>query len=387
MSAPSLLNGRGLLASSMLLLTTSIVGCTTDVSATPEIPDADESHLGATASALIPSFPPGSVFAPIAPSPGYPEGIIVVGDNVYVAGPAVNGTAGLGPSEVLVFDRLTGAPKPSIPITGENTSAEHALSCIASDASGRLYVLSTQLGVVRLTPSGSGWVQNIYSPLVPDLPACRLFGPRPCSPTVFEGGPLVNDLAFDGAGNLYITDSYQATIFKVPPGGGPASIWFQSPLFEGVPTQIGLNGLRVSPDQSKIFVTVTLPLTTPLNGVLYSLPLVPSPQPWQLQVEHVFGVLDGPDGIAFGANGDLYVALAGVNGISVLGPNKFEKARYFGPAGSAIPYDGPANIAFDRDGSILVTNHAVLSNNTSHFAVLESYVGDTGAPLFTPSLP
>jgi sugar lactone lactonase YvrE len=368
----------------MLLAIASLSACAADASPTK---DEGDERLGTKSSALLPSFPSGSVFAQLAPSPGYPEGIVIVGDDVFVTGPATFGTAGLPASQVLVFDKSTGAAKPSIPIAGEDTSVEHALSCVASDASGRLYVLSTQLGVVRLSPSASGWVQDIYSPALPDLPSCRLFGPTPCAPTLFEAGPLANDLAFDAAGNLYITDSYQATIYKVPPGGGAPQIWFQSGLFEGVPTQIGLNGLRVSPDQSKIFVTVTLPLASPLNGTLYSIPLVTSPKACDLRLEHVFGVLDGPDGIAFGANGDLFVSLAGTNSIGVLGPNKFEKTRFLGPKGSAIPFDGPANIAFEGNGSILVTNHATLSKNTAHFAVLEVAAGDDGAPLFEPTLP
>lgn len=376
-------SSRSFRAPTVLALMISVAGCAAE-GATSANEDAE--HVEETSSAL--SIPTGSVFAAIPTPPGSPEGIVVVGDEVFVAGPAKNGTAGFPPSSILVYDRLTGAQKTSIPITGEDTAGEHALSCITSDASDRLYVLSTQLGIVRLTRGSSGWIQDIYSPALPDIPTCRLFGPSPCSPTVFEAGPLPNDLAFDAQGNLYVTDSYQATIWKVAPGGGAPTVWFQSALFEGVPGQIGLNGLRVSPDDARVFVTVSLPLTTPTNGTLYSIPRVASPQGWQLRLEHLFGVLDGPDGIAFGATGNLFVNLPGTNTVAILGPNRlFEIDRYLGPAGSAIPFDGTANLAFDGDGSILVTNHAPLSNNASHFAVLKVRANDDGAPLFKPVLP
>lgn len=364
----------------------ALVGCSSDVPS-EEHPEAfgDEDPVGTTEAALsLPALGSGSVFAHIPTPPGLPEGIVVVGDRVFVSGPATFGTAGLGPSQVLVFDLKTGAPKTPIVIQGELTQFEHALSCITSDGDGRLYVLSTQLGVVRLTPSGNGWVQDIYAPLPPDLPPCVPGGTGPCSPTSFDGPPLVNDLTFDWQGNLYITDSFQATIFKVPRGGGPATIWFQSPQLEGIPFYIGLNGLAISPDQQRVLVTVTAPAQNPAFGRLYSIPRVANPSSQALTLVHEFGPGDEPDGMAFGLTGRLYVALTGTNAISVIGWNGAEVKRYTGPAGSPIPYDGPASIAFDRRGSILVTNHAPLTNNAANFAVLETFVAELPFPLAKP---
>lgn len=368
------------LAPGLLALLAAVAGCGDQTSA-----KSDE-NIGATSSAY--SFPYGTVHAPIAASPGFPEGVVVVGSDVFVSLPATNGTAGQGPSQVLRFDVATGAAKPTITITGENLATDHGLSCITSDASGRLYVLSTQLGVVRLTPSGSSWIQDIYSPPVPNLPACRFAPGPPCTPQDWEGTTLPNDLAFDGDGNLYITDSYQSTIFKVAPGGGPATIWFQSSLFEGIPSSIGLNGIRVSPDQSKILVTVTLPYTSPLNGKLYSIARVPSPTASDLQLLHTFDNLVGPDGIAFGANNKLYVAAAALSSIVVLSTTTYtEVDRYFGPLGSSIQFDGPANIAFNGSGSLFITNHAPSTRDASHFALLRVFNYDNGSPLFKPTLP
>lgn len=362
-------------------------GCAAETSGDESIAQGSE-NVGKTESALsFPTLGSGSVFAKLPVNPGYPEGIAVVGTKVYVSGPAAFNTGGRGPSQVLVYDLLTGAAKTPITISGEDVSQEHALSCITSDALGRLYVLSTQLGVVRLTPHGNSYTQSIYASPVPDLPTCTPTSTGPCAPTSFEGPPLVNDLAFDWAGNLYITDSFQATIFRVAPGGGAPSVWFQSPRFAGIPFNIGLNGLRVSPDQKSVYVTVSLSEQNPYTGYVFSIPRVASPSEADVKTIHTYAPGEGPDGIAFGLSGKLYVAMAGTNAISVLDRNGAEVNRFTGPTGSAIPFDAPANIAFDWKGSLLVTNHALLSNDTSHFAVLETFAADWAFPLATPFVP
>lgn len=328
----------------------------------------------------------GSVFAPLPAQPGYPEGVVVVGDKVFVSGPAAFGTAGTGPSAVSIFDRATGAALGTIPLQGEDLAQEHALSCITSDALGRLYVLSAQLGVVRLTPKLNGtYTQNIYSSGFPDLPACA-GGTAPCSPTVFDGPPLLNDLAFDHAGNLYVTDSFQATIYRIQPGGGAPEVWFQSPRLQGPAFNIGLNGVRVSPNGHSLALSLTFTADYSA-GRIFKLTIKNHPVEADLTAVHDFPPSDAPDGVAYDIFGRLYVALALSNQIAVLNPNGTERSRFVGPTGSPIPFDGPANIAFDQRGSILVTNHASISQNTAHFAVLEVYARAFGWPLSRPFLP
>jgi len=252
---------------------------------------------------------------------------------------------------------------------------------VAVDRQGRVYVLNTQLGVYRLNRDGS---QEPYSSPIPDLPQCGV-APPPCSPTPFDAPPLPNDMAFDHEGYLYVTDSLQATIWRIPPGGGSPEIWFQD--IRLATTFIGVNGIRLSPDRTRVFFTVTADLN--FQGFVYSLPLVDDPQPGDLQVFHQYSQGEGPDGLAFGARGDLYVALASPqhSGISVLGPDGQEKARLGNPQpGSGFPYDQPANIAFDRKGSLLVTNHAIASARPDRFAVLDVWVNDRGSPLVLPNI-
>lgn len=326
----------------------------------------------------------GSVFTPLAPAPGYPEGVVVVGDKVFVSGPAAFGTAGKGPSEVTIINRQTGAIKGKIVIQGEDLLQEHALSCITSDAYGRLYALSTQLGVVRLTPKSNGtYKQDIYAGPFPDLPAKGPGVTGPSSPTAFDGPALLNDLVFDYEGNLYVTDSMQATIFRVAPGGGKPEIWFQSPRLEGPAFNIGLNGIRMAPDGRSLALSLTF---TPdfAAGRIFKLALKDHPKESDLSLLHEFPPSDAPDGIAYDIVGRLYVALALSNQIAVLEENGNERSRITGPVGSTIAFDGPANIAFDQRGSILVTNHASVSNQASSFALLKVYARDLGWPLSQP---
>src|ERR1044071_5409970 len=79
------------------------------------------------------------ILATFPTPPGFPEGIAVKGNKVYVSGPARFGTAGQGPSVVVAFNRDTGATEETYPTQGEALAFEHANSCIAFDGDGKLY--------------------------------------------------------------------------------------------------------------------------------------------------------------------------------------------------------------------------------------------------------
>lgn len=353
--------------------------------------------LAGSAAAKKPAFGTVSVLAPLpaeatycAGQPGcnggFPEGIVVDNNRVYVAGPATFGTEGKGPSVVTVLKRNSGDLLAEIPIQGELTEFEHALSGITVDGAGDVYVLSTQLGVVRLERHGQSYTQSSYSPPLPDLPVCTPDGPIPCAPTFVDFPPLSNEMTFDEEGNLYITDSLQATIFRVPAGGGSIEAWFSSPLLAGNlagPLPFGTNGIKIGPDREHLYFIVSLDPFDVTKGNVYRLP-IDAPSEANLELFHTFdgGVI--PDSLVFGESGNLYVTLAGSNEIAVLDPWGDEIARIAEPTGSPIPLDNPATLAFDNPSkSILVTNHAIFGD-PSHFAVLRVYVGEKGDPLPTP---
>jgi DNA-binding beta-propeller fold protein YncE len=111
----------------------------------------------------------------------------------------------------------TGALDAVYPITITNPFAGMSgASCVAFGADGALYVIEPFIGVIRMSLDGAN-SQSVYAPFVP-------LGPS-----------LLNDLAFDDAGNLYVTDSFAATIYRIPPGGGAPSVWFHDARLAGDP--------------------------------------------------------------------------------------------------------------------------------------------------------
>jgi sugar lactone lactonase YvrE len=99
--------------------------------------------------------------------------------------------------------------------------------------------------------------------LVIDFGAGRVLRVNPFSgaSTVFAtvtGASGLNALAFDRAGNVYISDSAQGIIWRTGPAGGAAVAWVSSPLLTttGFPP-FGANGLDFNRDESALFVANT----------------------------------------------------------------------------------------------------------------------------------
>ncbi len=319
------------------------------------------------------------------PAPGYPEGIAVHKGLVYTAGPAAF-IPNTGDPKIFAFDINTGALVKTIPVLNQQPPFQ-PLSCIAFGKHDDLYVVGLQ-GIIKINLKTG--TQSVYAaPFYPVYPSAY----NPPAPL------LLNDLAFDEEGFLYVTDTFQATIWRVPPGGGAPEVWFQDPRLDGI---FGVNGVRVNPKTKRLYVAVTW---DGLNqGYIYSLPLTGAgvhPTALDLRLEHTYEPVfpppngaslpaQGPDGIAFGKSGKLYVALAGFSQISVLNEDGTEETRYSGPAAdpyglpNPLPWANPANIAFnDKAGTLLVTNHAsIVPYDANLFKVFDVYVGDKAGKLF-----
>jgi len=339
-------------------------------------------HLYLAAALLALSLNPSTIRAqalgdskvvtPVS-APGYPEGIAVRGNRFYVSGPATFGQP-LGSAYVKAYDLKTGAFAANYPITITNPFAGMSgASCAAFGPDGRLYVVEPFVGIVRMDLN-PGNTQSVYAQFIPTGPS------------------LLNDLAFDDNGNLYVTDSFAATIYRIPAGGGAPVVWFTDPRLAGDPgLPFGVNGIRTDKNNKNIYVSVTVENGT-LQGVIYRLPLVAHPSAASMVEFHRYSLafgLPAPDGIAFGKSGKLYVCLAGTSQISVLRADGTEEVRYSGPAANPggalnpLPWANPANIAFDvHTGSLLVTNHASLVPfDANLFAVFSVFVDDKGSPL------
>lgn len=304
-------------------------------------------------------------------APGYPEGLAIRDGKFYVSGPAAFGA---GFATVFVHDLATGALLNTISITGEPFPG--GASCLTFDDQGNLYVLVELLGVIRIDRQTQA--QTVYAPPVPVQ----------FNYAGSQGPYLLNDLAFDKKGNLYITDSFQASIWKVPAGGGAPQLWLHDDRLNGL---FGPNGIRI--DRSKNTMYFTQTTDAGFAGYLFRLEIKDHPVYADLELLHVWAPsaagFAGPDGLELSKSGKVYVALAGASRISVIDPSIADIAAnevsvFSGPAATGNPaqplaWANPANIAFDGEtGRMLVTNHASLVDpiNPALFAVFDVFVND-----------
>jgi sugar lactone lactonase YvrE len=313
------------------------------------------------------------------PAPGHPEGILVRDGVVYVGThTSMVGNAGKDPSRVFRYDLNSGREIDQLVIEGQNLSAVHGLVGMAWGPDGRLYVADRNPPrVLALDFSVSPPTQATYATF-PDLPLCSS-APPPCAPSTHPGESLVDGLIFDVTGVLYVSDVQRATIFRVPPGGGPGEIWFQDPRLDG---PFGVNGLAIEPSGRRLFMAVTIsnPPDSAVQGSIYTLPLTDRPGRSDLALLHRYPEpMAAPDGILFGRSGRLYVTLAGTNQIAIHDPNGTEVVRFPSASDNArqeIPWDNPASLAFDGRGSLLVTNQSYINAIPQHWAVLDTWVDD-----------
>jgi sugar lactone lactonase YvrE len=319
------------------------------------------------------------VFARVG-APGQPEGIVVGPDgSVYVS----TNNRGKGDAEAAsrIFRyRPDGTLDREYVVEGQ-ADGLHGVLGLAFDGDARLYALDyAPARVLRIDP-GSG-EQETYA-TIPDLPRCADVADASCEPTTQDQQPWPNWPVFDAHGNLYVTDLHQATIWRIPPGS-EAEVWHQSPDYGSV---FSLNGQQFDADGDLVFVlTGSLQPGSPARGHVYRLEVEADGSPGEREL--LFQTLpgEGPDGMAIGASGHIYVALVTTHQVLVVGPGGSEVARLPGPVENQqqeIPFDSPASIAF-RGSSILVTNHAYFTENPDSWAVLDVEVEEPGLPLHHP---
>ena len=325
------------------------------------------------------------VFARVG-EPGQPEGIAVDSRGRVYVSTNNRGKGGPGPSKIFRYSPA-GRLEREYVAEGQNLAGDHGLLGIALDAADRLYVMDYDPArVLRIDPETGA--QETYATL-PNLPACGPDGELDgtCEPGAQDTTPWANWPVFDAAGNLYVTDLHQATIWRIAPGGGQAAVWHQSADYQSV---FSLNGIQFDRrDGSLVYVlTGAFQADAPARGVIYRLAVNPDGTPGERSV--VFRTLpgEGPDGLALGESGRIYAALVTSSHVLVLEPDGTEVARVPDPVSNRsqqVPFDAPASVAF-RGTSILVTNHSYFTGNPESWAVLDMAVGELGMALHYPRL-
>ncbi len=319
-----------------------------------------------------------TVFATV-PAPGHPFGVAVDRSRVYIstsagdffADPATGGHLNSDGERVFAYDNngnlvtttsIATMPNSNMGLFGlaldGNPTPDHHL--YVADMNGRILRLSLDHDngapvLFAKAPLAGGWMATMW-----------------------------NDLVFDRAGNLFMTDD-KPRIWRVTPDGQP-SIWFQDPRLTGFFGFAGgpLGG-RIDPTGKFLYFTITISATFPGEAVVYRLPLVDHPSASDLQLVHRFPVVPGQQlpqatGLAFASSGNMYIALIGTNQIAVLDPAGNEIRRISSPL-----FDSPWGLAF-MGQSLLVTNADIQPvESPDRWKVLKVFVGETGLPLNRPS--
>ena len=321
-----------------------------------------------------------TVFATL-PYPGHPFGVALDPDRVYIstsrgdffADPASGGFKNSDGERVFAYDR--NGRLMSTTSIATMPDATMGLFGLALDGNPgprhHLYVADMNGRILRKTLGGHPGTPELFS-----LP------PEPFRSAGWMAS-MWNDLAFDRAGNLYMTDD-KPRLWRVAPDGTP-TIWFTDPRIGGFFGFAGgpLGG-RIDPSGQYYYFSVTLSAQFPYEAVVYRLPLVDHPTAADLQVVHRFPLVAGQlppqaTGIAFAKSGNLYVALIGPNQIAVLDPSGNEIRRISSPL-----FDSPWGLAF-MGGSLLVTNADIQPvESPGRWNVLKVFVGEEGLPLNRP---
>lgn len=274
---------------------------------------------------------PATTFAALPGGATTPEGITVDGSgNVYVStfGFPESGSSS-EPGRIVVFDSH-GKLLRQLIVSG---ASPHLLGLGVNPTTGQLLVADFGAGKVLSVDPSSGTSQ-----LFTDI------------------GPTsgLNALAFDSAGNVYISDSFQSTIWRTGPGGGTAIVWATDPLLgtKGVPP-FGANGLAFNSsgtllvantgDDSVVQIPVSGGTAGKASILAYS--------------------INGADGLIVDANDNIWVAANQSDEIVVLDPTgkviaKLGDFNGIDPNGAARGLLFPASLVFSGE-FVLVTNLAL----------------------------
>ena len=236
---------------------------------------------------------PATQFATLPPGTAHPEGITAdARGNLYVANFDVSGNTSVG--TIIVFDRSSGRWLRTLQI---NDASALLLGIGFNPVTHDLLVIDFgKQQVLKVDP------QTGKSSLFAAIPGGAAAGP--------------NGLAVDAAGNVYISDSFQATIWRTPPSGGVPVAWVSDPLLgtSGVPP-FGANGIAFNRNASAMLVANTG------NDTVVRIPLPAGPSGAPGTPEVFVHSINGADGLAIDAADNVWVVANQADEIVVLDPS------------------------------------------------------------------
>jgi sugar lactone lactonase YvrE len=328
------------------------------------------------------------VFAAVQP-PGYPADAVVAADGTVYAGTFKSFTLALpgGPSKVFAFSP-TGTLENIYTVAGQSAGTADAVQVSNIDRAGNLYLLDqSPARVLKLDPRTR--VQTSYATFA-TVPGCSGPPNGGCTLGATGNAPEPDFSAWGPDGSLYVTDYNQDLIWRIPPGGGKAKVWFTSAVLNGL--IVGPAGIELMPDRHTLMFDSGGGGSDVATGKLYTLPILASGAPGSLHQVWESALGAAPDGIAIARSGNVYVAEVGPTGNNVveIAPDGRQLAQV--PANpvanelQTIPFDAPGSVTFDGN-EILVGNQSSLLNLPQDMALLAVDAGEPGYPLSLPPAP
>ena len=327
-----------------------------------------------------------SVFAS-APAPGHPFGIAVGDGRVYVstsagdffADPAHGGHLNSEDERVFTYDGDGSLLDTTVIDTADNS--DMGLFGLALDGNPgpthQLFVADMNGRILTVGLGRHAGPPKVFSQVPTDI---GLAGNWMLS--------MSNDLAFDKAGNLYVTDD-KPRIWRVSPDG-TAHIWFTDPRLLGLFGFAGgpLGG-RIDPTGQWLYISITLPAEFPFDATIYRIRLVDYPTAADMELVHRFAASPDPSvappqatGIAFAKSGNLYVSLLGPNQVAVLDPAGNEVRRISDPR-----FFSPWGLAFIGNKLLVTNGDLEPGDHPDAWKIFKVDVGETGLPLNRPRVP
>ncbi len=266
---------------------------------------------------------------------------------------------------------------PTATIGGSNTGLSEP-GGIAFDGSGNIYVSNYNNNTVTVYPPVGSSTGTLN-----ESPTAAISG----SNTGLEGPARI---AFDGSGNIYVTNLNNGTVTVYPPLGSSTGTLNESPTAAIGGSNTGLSyPTGIALDASgNIYVTNfyngTVTVYPPLGSSTGTLNESPS-----AAIAGTNSGLSGPSGIALDASRNIYVANEGYNGKT----STYGSVTVY-PAGSndlLLPLatigsldtglSAPVGIALDSSGNIIVTNDGGNNGGGDSVTVYAPGSDASGAPL------